>query len=142
MLKIRIERSSAKSPGDAAPANPNDNPPRNNLDIPHDAERPPSFFGGILAPLILAAGGIWFGLLQKRIALSVSRRHWVPDINRYEGASAVWAGIALLALAVTFHAIFYRARTSYTPAAWYLVAVLALLGGLAAYIRANILLSA
>jgi hypothetical protein len=56
------------------------------------------FVGGVL-PLLASMGAIWFGVIQRDIAIPISDiggRYRPPA--EFEGAAAVWAGLSLVAL--------------------------------------------
>lgn len=59
---------------------------------------------GLLVPAALAAGGVWFGIIQRDIVYvagpSWSTRHTSMDI---EGPAAVLTGMAFISMAVALH---------------------------------------
>lgn len=63
----------------------------------------PSSFFGIVLPLAVVAGAVWFGFVRQDIPVPgagrVPPRGWVA-----QGPAAVWAGAASVALAVAAHA--------------------------------------
>ena len=69
----------------------------------------PSWFFGMVLPVLLVAAAIWFGFIQQNTLVPHLRR--VPRGSwAAQGPAAVWAGIADITLAVTLHAGCFWAR--------------------------------
>jgi len=64
----------------------------------------PSWFFGIVVPMVICAWGIWRGLIMQDTYLPGATGHFGAAGHWVTGAAAIWAGLAEIGAAVTLHA--------------------------------------
>jgi len=90
----------------------------------------PSWFLGILIPLIIVGFAVWFGFIKQDIVIGGSVRSGSPAFDA-RGPAAIWGGVSTIAIALGIHAGYFwgRIRRFRTCAQWAVgLAILLFLG--------------
>jgi DNA-directed RNA polymerase subunit RPC12/RpoP len=69
----------------------------------------PSWFLGILIPLIIVGFAVWFGFVKQDIFIGGSPRGGSPGFDA-RGPAAIWGGVSTIAIALGIHAGYFWAR--------------------------------
>jgi hypothetical protein len=69
----------------------------------------PSWFLGILIPLIIVGFAVWFGFIKQDIVIGGSVRSGSPAFDA-RGPAAIWGGVSTIAIALGMHAAYFWAR--------------------------------
>ena len=72
-------------------------------------DKPPSWFAGIVIPLLIMIGAIWYGFIQQDIHFSWGSRPGSPG-EWLTGQAAVWGGVDAICVAAVLHASMFWAR--------------------------------
>lgn len=79
------------------------------LDAKAGLDKPPSWFAGIVIPLLIIIGAIWYGFIQQDIYMPGGSRPGSPGLW-LTGRAAVWGGVSTICGAAVLHAALFWAR--------------------------------